>query len=234
MRSKLKIPCSIIALFSALLPLTAQESDQNRKGTFRTLGCRVTVEELSYAAMPEAGTPQKELGKEGTIGIFDSSRSNYYDRLGPGKVVFFRKAVGADGKPIRKVVAEADLSKGGSLPLVLFLPHPDRPEILMTLVLADDPKSFPDTTCRFINLTAARLAATLGDSAATITPASVELFKTGIGEKPETRFATVSLADDRRLYSNNWVIRPGQRTMVIIYPVNGTTEVQRITDAATL
>jgi hypothetical protein len=234
MRSDIKNLCGIIALFLSIIPLTAQESEQGHKGMFRTLGCRVTVEQLFYAAVPEDGATRQDSSKEGSVGIFDSSRSNYYNRPGPGKVVFYRKTVSPDGKPIRKIVAEADLSKGGNLPLILFLPHPDRPEILMPLVLPDDPQSFPDTTCRFINLTPASLAATLGKSAATIAPAGVELFKTGIGEKAETRFATIALENARRLYSNNWVIRPGQRTMVIIYPVNGTTEVHRITDTSNL
>ncbi len=234
MKSEIKIACGIIALLVSFLPLAAQESDQNHKGMFRTLGCRVTVEELYYAAVSEDGTTQQDSGKEGSVGIFDSCRSNYYNRMGPGKVVFFRKAVGPDGKPIRKIVAEADFTKGGVLPLVLFLPHPDRPEIFMTLVLPDDPRSFPDTTFRFINLTPANLIATLGKSEVNIAPAGVELFKTGIKDKPETRFATISLGNNQRLFSNNWVIRPGQRAMVLIYPVNGTTEVHRITDAADL
>lgn len=234
MRSNLILLRSIIALLLAMLPVSAQESGPDRKGKFRTLGCRVAVEELSYAALAEDGASQPDAAKEGSAGIFDSTRSDLYDRLGSRRLVFFRKAIDAAGKPIRKIIAEADLSKGGSLPLILFLPDPNRPEILRTLVVPDDPQSFPDTTCRFINLTPASLATTLGKSAATIAPAGVELFKTGIGEKAETRFATVSLENAQRLYSNNWVIRPGQRTMVIIYPVNGTTEVHRITDTANL
>jgi hypothetical protein len=224
----------MLVLATANAPAEKETGPEGPRG-FRTLGCRVSAEEVFYESADKLAGAGNTLVEGKPAKIFDSARSDFHDRSGASRIVFFRKLVDAEGKPLRKVVAEADLSKGGPMPLILFIPDPARPETLRTLVLEDDARSFPNTTCRFVNMTPVNLGASLGTKTTTVPPAGTSIIATGLGEKSETRFATVTATTGdktHRLYSNNWVMRPGTRTLILIYSVGGQAEVHRIADTA--
>jgi hypothetical protein len=227
---------SAILLILTSASALAQAPPLERKPGFRTLGCRISAEDLFYESAEKLAKPEVPVADK-PVKIFDSTRSGFHDRVGGSSLRFFRKLTGADGKPSHQVVAEADLSKGGSLPLILFIPDPSRPGILKTLVIEDDGRSFPTGSCRFLNLTPVSLTAGLGESTATVPPSGTALIRTVLGEKTETRFATVTATSDgttHRLYSNNWAMRPGTRALVLVYAVGGQAEVHRIADSAGL
>ncbi len=233
----MKFALAILLALTNVVLSAAQEPESEGQRGFRTLGCRVSAEDLFYESAEKLAGAEGAAAAGKPVKIFDSARSDFHDRSGAARLVFFRQLVTADGKPTRKVVAEADLSKGGPMPLILFIPDPSRPEILRTLVLRDDARSFPNTTCRFLNMTPISLGASLGKKSESIPPAGEAIIQTSLGEKSETRFATVTATADgktHRLYSNNWVMRPGMRTLVLVYSVVGQAEVHRIADSAGL
>ena len=237
MNFNMKILLATLLVITAASSPAQQEAETERQRGFRTLGCRLSAEELFYESAEKLAAAAEGAAEGKPVKIFDSVRSDFYGRSGASRLVFFRKLVDAAGKPTRKVVAEADLSKGGQMPLILFIPDPTHPEILRTLVLEDDGRSFPNTSCRFINMTPVSLTAGLGKSTASVPPSGNAIIQTTLSDKAETRFTTITAAKGdvtHRLYSNNWVMRPGMRTLVLIYAVGGQAEVHRIADSAEL
>lgn len=202
--------------------LSAMDSGTVR---FRTFGALVASDELYYDCK----------GVETKVALYDSARSNFYE-FTPGKpLVFYRLAKGADGKPVHEEAAVATITNAGVWPLLFFIPNSPVDKRFTVTALADDLKSFPFPSCRFINQSDFAIDCKYGEQAVKL-PAHGALLidpRLKTGTSSETRYTTLSVVTPegtRLLYSNNWVVRPNQRTLVFIASQGDGIQVTRIVD----
>lgn len=214
-------------LFACLVPPhTALASSPQEGLRFRTFGWQVATEGLFY----EVG------GKDAQLEVLDATRSRFYDYSGPLALVVYRLVPGPDGKKVRQTVATADLSAAGRWPLLVFLPDKTKsPDAVRIVTLADDLDSFPAPQFRFVNFTPVTLGLTLGTERVALASRGLHQLDPALGSDgaPETRYFVVSIATEegpKLLYANNWVVRPSQRTLVLIFAEDNALQVRRVVD----
>jgi hypothetical protein len=177
---------------------------------FRTMGWAVSPPDLYYSLN----------GKDVPIQIFDAGRSGFYRLPSTPEITFYHLVKNPDAPVERVPVAMAHLNESSPLSLLLFLPDPAVPDSYRIVSMADDPKSFPDQSCRFINLTAVSISATVGDKTIVIPGGADSLVKPQFTKGENSHYTTiyVDIHDGKViLSSNNWVFRSGQRTLVCIF-----------------
>lgn len=197
---------------------------------FRVLGLDVAATGLNYS-LKEKDVP---------VSVVSDSRSDFYTAPQSNPVVFYRVEKLADGSLNRLPVAQADLTAGGSLPLLIFSADPATPEKLRVDVLKDDLKTFPAGTFRILNRDQFQLGALFANQPSII-PASGDLV---IEPKSDAGRTTIFFQlyrmqknDRHLLYSNNWALVPGLRTMVVVTPAippQTQANVRRIGESASL
>lgn len=213
-------------LLISLGSLHAQAPAEDGRLHFRTLGWMTSASDLFY----------EQAGKDVAVSVADSSRSVFFTHQPAERISFYRLVPGADGKLVRQAAGDADLTQAGQWPLLLFFKTGDGPADPYRIVsLADDLKSFPAPSCRFINLTPVELRASFGDQRFTLASRAMQQITPEVKSdgSPQTRYVTISLPSaqgSRPLYGNNWAVRPAQRTLVIIFPQNSVMQVHRIVD----
>ena len=197
---------------------------------FRTLGLDAAASDLCYSLKD----------KDVPVSIVSDSRSEFYPVPPANPVVFYRVEKLPDATVKRIPVAQADLTSGGPMPLVIFSADPALPGKLRVDVLKDDLKTFPEGSFRILNRDQFELGALVAKQP-TIVPASADRvvdFKPGDGQK--TVFFQIyrnEKNDHRLLYSNNWALVPGLRTLVVVPPAlppQTRPNVRRIAESASM
>ncbi len=197
---------------------------------FRVLGLDVAATGLNYSLK----------GKDVPVSVVSDSRSDFFTVPPSNPVVFYRVEKLADGSLKRVPVAQADLTAGGSLPLLIFSVDHASPEKLLVDVLKDDLKTFPAGAFRILNRDQFQLGALFANQPSII-PASGDLV---IEPKSDTGRTTIFFQlyriqknDRHLLYSNNWALVPGLRTLVVVTPAippQTQANVRRIGESASL
>ena len=194
---------------------------------FRTIGWQLSMDDLYYDLKQH----------DANVYVTELARSNFYDAPKEKEIVFYRLVPGTDDKTkkTREVAATVDISNAGHVVLLLFMADPASPKRYRVTALPDDPKSFPFPSCRFINLTGVNLRATYGDEKIEVKAKGMNLAypKLKAGEEDDTRYTSVSMdtpEGPQMLYGNNWVARPGRRTLVFIFPQDERMCVMRVSD----
>jgi hypothetical protein len=220
--------CFLSLLFALCAPSAwAQAVDSLEKRQFRTLGWEVSLKDLYY----------EYKGKDVKIAVVHSARSPFYALDAGDTISFYELITAADKPPIRKVVAVADISAAKPWPLIVFRRGGQPGDMFKVSALADDPKSFPFNTCRFINLTEADLYAKYGDEQIKIPARGVESASMKLAATDQAKIRNtmlVALTGDGPLlvYSNNWVVSHNSRVLVFINPAPNGIRVSRIADSA--
>lgn len=220
--------CLALIALSALLSTATAAPEQ-----FRTLGWQLSLDDIYY----------EYKGENTPVQVYASARSTFYEyapsrtsqpETAADSILFYRLGTNAEGEEIRIPVAQADLSKAGDWPLLIFRPNSSQTSGISVTAISDDLKSFPAPNFRFVNLTPAPLEIQMGKANTTVQAKSMIMIDPKIkGDGTETRFTTVTVDTQqgpRRIYSNNWAVRPNQRTMVLIMAKDGQLGVQRIVD----
>ena len=198
------------------------------KTGFRTFGWQTLPTGLFYDV----------VGKPVPIEIFDSARSDFYKLPLVNPLVLYKIIPDAEGKPTHVPVAQVDLSKAGRWPLLIFLPNQAAPT-LSIVAISDDLEAFPAPCFNFINLTRVSLDINLGKAKSSVGPGILKIVDPAIAPQkttPETRYITVAAfyaEKPHMFYSNNWVVYPSQRTLVIIFAEEGLPQIHRIADDVT-
>ena len=192
---------------------------------FRTFGFQVAPDDLYYECK----------GVDVKVVVIDSARSVFIDQATTNSIVFYRLVPGPDGKPVHEDAAVADITDAGPWPLLVFMKNANDPEHYKITVIADDFKSFPFPACRFVNLASMDIDAAYGGQSVKIKAGSIKLINPQLKSagQTETRYTTLSKSTPQGpylLYSNNWVVRPTQRTLVFIAPQGDGLQVTRIID----
>lgn len=216
----------------SLTLVSAQSPQDDVKVRFRTLGWRVAPDDLYYEFQ----------GGDSKVTITESMRSVFHDvPRGTQKIVFYRLLPGPKDKPRREVAATVDIASAGPWPLLIFMANPEVPKNYRVAAIADDLKAFPFPSCRFVNLTAMDLYAKYGDQQLKIPAKGIERvdphLQPPVANESQTRYTTVSMNTPngpRLLYSNNWVVRPTQRTLVFVFTHENLFQVMRISDGSAL
>ncbi len=224
-------PSRLVAGWAAFLiigvaSLAAQVPAAGGKIHFSTVGWKVAPDDLYY----------ESEGKAVKIAIYDSSRSAAKALAKVPTMTFFRWVTDAEGKQVREEVATVDIKAAGPRPLLVFMPAPESPKRYRVVAVADDLNAFPLPSCRFINLTAADLYIKFGDQELKLTPKTVAVLDPNLKNPttPEARYTMVYVMVEQgpqRVYSNNWAVRPTERTLVFMFPEDNTLKVMRIVDS---
>lgn len=214
----------LVAFFSAP-PLAAQQAEVAGKSDrgFRTFGWKLGLDGLFYEAN----------GKETPLAVYEFARSAFFDSPDNKIITVYRHITDGEGKVVREVVARADVSQAGNTPLVVFNEDPDNKGKYVCVAFADDLTSFPVGSYRFINLSAVALKAGVGERSVVVPAKGQALIRAETDKNLPTRITTILAMINGKpqlIYSNNWVLRPKQRTMVFISAVSGNAEVMRIND----
>lgn len=219
-----RIACGLIL---CLTPVLAQTSPEPGKVRFRTCGWRVAPDDLYYDLD----------GRDTKVSIVESGRSAFNDTPRDAKqIVFYRLVAGpAQAKPVREVAATVNIAAAGPWPLVIFMANPEEPKHYRVAAIADDLKTFPFPSCRFVNLTTVDLYARYGDQKVKVAVKGVERLDPNLKSttEPETRYTTVSIITPqgpKMLYSNNWAVRPTQRTLVFVFAQDDRLQLMRLGD----
>jgi len=196
---------------------------------FRTFGWMTAPDDLYFDSK----------GRNTKLSIIDSARSEFNDAPTVKKLVFYRLIPGPEGKPVREEAASVDISAAGPWPLLIFMANPDSPKRYQVAAVSDDLKTFPIPSCRFVNLTKVDIYANYGDQQIKVPAKGIELLDPRLksATETETRYIRVGMKTPegpRLLYSNNWVVRPTQRTLVFIFPQDDRMQVMRIADDISL
>ncbi len=226
----MKIPAFYLGLMlvSAVSLQAQAPSPAPAEARFRVLGLDVAGSDLNYLLKD----------KDVPVSIVSDSRSDFYTAPQANPVVFYRVEKLPDGSLKRLPVAQADLSAGGSLPLLIFSADPAAQDKLRVDVLTDDLKTFPSGTFRILNRDQFELGA-LFSNQPTVIPAFEERV---IEPKPDAGRTTIFFqlyrlekGSRHLLYSNNWALVPGLRTLVVVttaIPPQAQPNVRRISESA--
>lgn len=221
------LTCCLALCAAVVVP--AQESTKLDIPRFRTFGWQVAPADLFY----EVG------GKDVPIQIIDSTRSQFYDLGALKSILFYRVTTNAEGKKVRQPVVTADVSAAGRWPLLVFLADKAAgADALRVVALSDDLESFPAPQFRFVNFTPVQMGLTLGKERVVLPPRELHVLDPALvaGQAATTRYFVISIATEegpKMLYANNWVVRPSQRTLVLIFAEDGALQIRRVVDDVT-
>ncbi len=223
-------PLPVIAVLVAFVCADVLLAQGPAPVRFRTLGLDVAPAGLHYASN----------GADVAVGVVSDSRSEFYAAPAANPVVFYRINPGADGTPVKVPVAQADLSSGGSMPLLVFSADPAASDKLRIEVLKDDPGTFPGGSFRILNRSVAELSAVFAKQATAVPAASDRIIEPRPAEGMTTVFfqlLTAARRDRGPIYSNNWAMVPGVRTLVVVTPAvnpQSPPNVRRISESVAL
>jgi len=204
-------PLPVIAVLVAFFCADVLPAQAPVPVRFRTLGLDVAPAGLYYAL--------KE--SDVTVGVVSDARSEFYAAPQANPVVFYRMSQGPDGTPVKIPVAQADLSGGGPMPLLVFSADPTAADKLRIEVLKDDPTTFPGESFRILNRSLAELSAVFAKQPTSVPAASDRIIQPRPAEGMTTVFFQLLSAarrDRGPIYSNNWAMVPGVRTLVVVTP----------------
>lgn len=202
---------------------------------FRTLGIQTQSGDLFYT-LSNKDTPAK---------IRQSARSTYYEydtsSISKGEnnedlLVFYRLEKDEEGKTLRIPVAQADISQAGIWPLIIFRPASGDSNKLVATALADDVETFPAPNLKFFNLTGDDVLLQASGATAPLPKGRSLMINPGLkeaggsGEIKRVMIGVTSKGELKLFYSNNWVIRPSTRTMVLIFVKDEQLQVERIAE----
>jgi hypothetical protein len=220
---------SIHLILSVILSsyIFAEEKKEPLTTGFRTLGWFTSVDDIYYLSG----------GKDVPVKVYQSARSQFYEYNKEEKIEFYRLKETPEGEMTREIIATAHIQVETEMPLIIFIP--EGKDSVRAFTVADDLKNFPAPYIRFVNPTAVDMGLSVGKEKKILKAKSIININPklkGDGSKTETRFTTISIDTEngpKRIYSNNWAIRPNQRNMVLILPRDGRLNVQRIVDDKT-
>jgi hypothetical protein len=192
---------------------------------FRTLGWQVAPNDLYF----------ESKGKDIKLSVIESARSVFQLHAKAQSIVFYRLIPGPEGKLVREEACTANISAAGPWPLIVFMKSDESPKRYRTFAISDDLKKFPIPSCRFINLTTVDIYAKHGEQRLKVPVKGIEKMDSKLTSaiEPEAIYTTLHAMignAPQMLYSNNWVMRPTQRTLVFIFPQDGSLQVMRIVD----
>ena len=179
----------------------------------QALGWQVAPDDLYYAFK----------GKDIKIEVIESTRSDFQLHAKGESIIFYRLMPGPEGKMVREEACTVNISAAGPWPLIVFMKTNESPKRYRAVAISDDLKTFPIPSCRFINLTPIEIYAKHGEQGLTVPAKGVELINSQLKSKvePQAIYTTIHAMIGNAplmLYSNNWVMRPTQRTLVFIFP----------------
>ena len=216
----------VFSLVLFFTPVSAEIPDSSGVH-FRTLGWTVAPDDLFFDVK----------GKDTRLLIIKSARSPFVKApvSDTKKIVFYRLVPGPDDALVREEAAVADVSAAGAWPLLIFTPDPKSAKRYQVIAISDDLKAFPFPSCRFINLTPVNLFGKYGDQKLNLAANGFLQIDPQLKSPTdvETRYTVVSMSTPkgpRLLYSNNWAVRPTQRTLVFISSKEEKMHVMRIPD----
>lgn len=222
---------SALVLISAHFLCAQTPSPTPKELRFRTLGMDVNISDLNYMLKD----------KDVPIGVFSDSRSVFYTRPAANPLVFYRVEKLPDGTLKRVPVAQADLTDGGLMPLLVFSKDPQAAaDTFRVEVLKDDLKSFPAGSFRIINRERDQLGAYFANKPTMIAPLSEQVIEVAPAEGKTTVFFQLFRmgSGGRQLVSsNNWALIPDLRTLVVVaaaLPPATQPSVRRITESVGL
>ena len=199
----------LLAAATGLLDLHAAANEKTVNCRFRLYGWDEPITDLHYNLK----------GKDMELVIYQDSRSIFYDYSGPEILRLYRIKTNDKGEVFREPAAQANLSKGGSWPLIVISNHQAKPGTYQTMVLKDDLKSFPPGSYAFSNFTTCMVGGLLGTETFTLASGENKL----LAGKPKNNGTTLvalfyKVVDNKKepLYTNNWAIRPATRTRIFV------------------
>lgn len=202
----------LLILLAVILPdAVAQSSAQPPPPRFRTLGLGVDCSDLFYNLKD----------KDVPISVVEDTRSDFYELPAGDKVTFYKVTQGADTSVVRTPVADAVLTGGGRLPLLIFSASTGGSGSYKVEVLPDDLSSFPAGTYRVLNRTGIPLGCLLAGSPTVVPPDGSALLEKKPAEGMRTLFFQVYPVGGKSsqpLYSNNWAWNAALRTLVVAAP----------------
>lgn len=214
-----------LILILSVTPLFSKETKPDKTVHFRTFGATAATHDLFYHFK----------GADTKVAVIESARSIFLDHEDKGPITFYRLVPKSEGKFEREEVASASIEGAGASPLLIFTETADSPKHYQIRVVADDLKAFPFPFCRFINLSPIAIDVSYGGESLHIPPQAIEMIDPRLetSDQPETRYTTLTKPTQNGpvlLYSNNWVVSPNQRTMVVISEEGEGITVTRIVD----
>jgi hypothetical protein len=220
----------LLALLYTIICTALHAQIPNNEGNihFRTVGWKVEADDLYYES-------ENKLVK---IAVYDSSRSPNWPHPKTTTITFFRLVPNPEGKLVREEVAIVDVTAAGPKPLLVFMPIPESPKSYRVTAVADDLKVFPVPTSRFINLTLADLYIKFGEQELKLPAKNMALLDPHLknADIPEARYTMMYVQTANgplRVYSNNWAVRPTERTLVFIFAEGSALKVMSIVDDGT-
>lgn len=206
---------TIIALLlfnlAAVINTQAQAAggDKTVKCRFRLYGWDDPITDLHY----------KLKDKDAELVIYQDARSIFYEYSGPAVMTLYRINTDQDGKILREPAAQADLTNGGSWPLIMIAKHQSKPGAYQTMVLKDDLASFPTGSFAFSNFSNVPVGGYLGTESFILKPGENILLNGRPKDNGTTLAALFFKSVGTRkepIYTNNWAIRPAMRTRVFV------------------
>lgn len=176
---------------------------------FRTLGVlEPDGGDLYYS------TDQKDVA----IKADENVRSDFYDYKGPAVVGFYHLKTNPDKTVEHVSVADVDLTGKGDWPLLLVTRGGVAGAAQHILAVPDDLVAFPPSSYRFINRSKSPCSCVLGTDKFVLAPDETKLLKPSLAD-PAHRAIPVQVtggAPVRLIYTSNWALLAGPRTMVFI------------------
>ena len=192
-----------------VFPVSAQDNAAT-DSYFRTVGTGVTTNDLYFSAND----------KDKNINVSDGFRSIIYKGTGAGLLTFYTISKGPDGKQVDTTVAQADVSRAGTLALLTFSPDPATPGHYIVEVLPDDLITFPLGSYRIVNRTPQMVKVTLGPKSVNVAPHATQLVVYPLPTGTPTLVAKVYTASSdnilKPIYADTWGYNGQFRTDILI------------------
>ena len=219
------MPRLLFLFLISYITVLAQVPTDDGQVHFRTFGWQVAPSDLYF----------ESKGNDIKLSVIDSARSVFQDHAKTGSIVFYRLVPGPEGKMMHEEAAVVNIAAAGPWPLLVFMKAGNDPKGYKAVAITDDLKTFPFPSCRFINLTPIELYAKLNDQVITVPAKGLESLDPHLKSaiEPEVRYATIHAMTANgplMVYSNNWMMRPTQRTLVFIFQQDAALQVMRVVD----
>lgn len=220
-------PLTVLVLELLLFSSGLRAQDPGPGHHFRTFGWGVRVEDLHYF----------HEGADVPVKIYNGVRSPFLPFSPQTPLVLYRLSTDEEGNPVRTPLVQAKVEGKGEWPLLIIFPTGEAPgDGFRCVAISDDLESFHASEFRFINLTQAPIEIMVGENQGTVPPRGMHQVDPEVdsdGQRTETRFTTLSVRTQDgpvRVYSNNWAVRPTQRTLVLIHVQGEQLGVRRVLD----
>lgn len=166
--------------------------------------------------------------KDVPVAVDENVRSPFNEYKGPATLVFYRLKTNPDKSVERIPVANVDLTGKGQWPLLIFEKR-SGPAALKITALADDLTAFPPNTYRFVNRSKYPCSCVLGSQSFGLAPDENNLLPAPPSDATRHAVAVQVTAGmpKRLIYTSNWALQAGLRTMVFIDEGGGDFGVAR-------